>query len=183
MCSWGSHIRSMPPLSAARNFPRCARACPATCVASRPTAPSFVFSRLYSRGGVRRSISASNARIRVTRRSNSSVAALSRARRGSGKRACVCCMARASAIRRICFRLRGLSRSHSRRFALRFRPSHSSPVAAGRPASGSAIEAVLCGFVRIIGHHPWCKLLRCDSSTRYRSRVAVTSSTPPEPRN
>lgn len=36
------------------------------------------------------------------------------------------------------FLCRGFSRSQSRRFALRFRPSHSSPVPSGRPASGSA---------------------------------------------
>jgi hypothetical protein len=73
---------------------------------------------------------------------------LNRARSGSGKFACVCCIAKASAITRSSFRCRGFSRSQSRCFVLLFRPSHSSPVPAGRPASGSAeVVAVVFGFL------------------------------------
>lgn len=106
----------------------------------------------HARGGVRRVTSASSAPIRRASRSTSSMDWLSRARSGSGKFACVCCIASASAITRSSFRCRGFSRSQSRRFALRFRPSHSSPVPAGRPASGSAelpaavVPAVAFGF-------------------------------------
>jgi len=103
---------------------------------------------LHERGGVRRVTSASSAPIRRASRSTCSMDSLSRARSGSGKFACVCCIASASAIRRSSFRCRGFNRSQSRRFALRLRPSHSSPVPAGRPASGSAeVVAVVFGFL------------------------------------
>src|SRR5215471_21843930 len=51
---------------------------------------------------------------------------------------------------RICMRLSGLSRSQSRRLELRFRPSHSSPVPAGRPVSGSVAGGVVGFLVRIM---------------------------------
>ena len=108
---------------------------------------------LHERGGVRRVTSASSAPIRRARRSTCSMDSLNRARSGSGKFACVCCIAKASAITRSSFRCRGFNRSQSRRFALRFRPSHSSPVPAGRPASGSVelpaavVPAVAFGFL------------------------------------
>jgi len=103
---------------------------------------------LHERGGVRRVTSASSIPIRRARRSTCSMDSLNRARSGSGKFACVCCIAKASAIMRSSFRCRGFNRSQSRRFALRFRPSHSSPVPAGRPASGSAeVVAAVFGFL------------------------------------
>jgi len=102
----------------------------------------------YAPGGVRRVTSASSVPIRRARRSTCSMDSLNRARSGSGRFACVCCMASASAIMRSSFLCRGFSRSHSRRFALRFRPSHSSPVPAGLPVSGSAeVVAVVFGFL------------------------------------
>ena len=102
---------------------------------------------LHARGGVRRVTSASSAPIRRARRSTCSMDSLNRVRNGSGKFACVCCIAKASAIIRSSFRCRGFNRSQSRRLALRFRPSHSSPVPAGRPVSGSAeVVAVVFGF-------------------------------------
>jgi hypothetical protein len=100
---------------------------------------------LHERGGVRRVTSASSTPICRARRSTCSIDSLNRARSGSGKFACVCCIAKASAIIRSSFRCRGFNRSQSRRFALRFRPSHSSPVPAGRPVSGSA-EVVAAAF-------------------------------------
>src|SRR5216684_4941962 len=51
---------------------------------------------------------------------------------------------------RICLRLRGFNRSQSRRLLLRFRPSHSSPVPAGRPFSGSVAVSVFCFLAWII---------------------------------
>src|SRR6266851_4944597 len=119
-----SHKESIPPPRAGRN--------------------------LHTRGGVRRATSASSARVRAASRSISPMAALRRARSGSGSCACVCWSASASAIMRICPRLRGFKRSQSRRLLLRFCPSHSSPVPAGRPVSGSATGAGFCFFVRII---------------------------------
>ena len=113
-----SHIESIPPLSVTRN--------------------------LHTRGGVRRATSASSAVKRPASRSTSSIAALSRARTESGNCACVCCSASASAIMRICLLLRGFNRSQSWRLLLRFRPSHSSPVPAGRPVCGSATGAGVC---------------------------------------
>src|SRR5467141_2699370 len=113
-----SHRESIPPLSVPRN--------------------------LHTRGGVRRATSASSALKRLASRSTSSVAALSRPRTESGNCACVCCSASASAIKRICLLLRGFNCSQSRRLLLRFRPSHSSPVPAGRPVSGSATGVVFC---------------------------------------
>src|SRR6266404_5235059 len=110
-----SHMESIPPLCVARN--------------------------LHPRGGVRRATSASRALKRPASRSTSSTAALSRPRTESGNCACVCCSASASAIMRSCLLLRGFNRSQSRRSLLRFRPSHSSPVPAGLPASGSATSA------------------------------------------
>jgi len=107
----------------------------------------------HARGGVRRVTSASSTPIRRARRSTCSMDSLSRDRSGSGKFACVCCIAKASAITRSSFRCRGFNRSQSLRFALRFRPSHSSPVPAGRPASGSVelpaavVPAVIFGFL------------------------------------
>ena len=107
----------------------------------------------HERGGVRRVTSASSAPIRRAKLSTCSMDSLNRARSGSGRFACVCCIAKASAITRSSFRCRGFSRSQSRRFALRFRPSHSSPVPAGRPASGSVelpaavVPAVALGFL------------------------------------
>src|SRR6266550_5900959 len=121
-----SHIESIPPLGVARN--------------------------LHKRGGVRRATSASSALKRTASRSTSSIAALSRPRTESGNCACVCCSASASAIMRICLRLRGFNRSQSRRLLLRFRPSHSSPVPAGRPVSGSATGAGLCFLDCIMTH-------------------------------
>src|ERR1700682_598462 len=112
--------------------------------------PPSVGCNLHTRGGVRRATSASSARKRPPSRSTSSVAALSRPRTESGNCACVCCSASASAIKRICLRLRGFNRSQSRRLLLRFRPSHSSPVPAGRPRSGSATGAGFLGFVLIM---------------------------------
>src|SRR6266481_3902529 len=119
-----SHMEIIPPLSVARN--------------------------LHTRGGVRRATSASSALKRPASRSTSSTAALSRPRTESGNCACVCCSASASAIKRICLRLRGFNRSHSRRLLLRFRPSHSSPVPAGRPVSGSVTVSVFCFLAWII---------------------------------
>src|SRR6266478_5230478 len=118
-----SHIESIPPLSVAGN--------------------------LHTRGGVRRATSASSALKRPASRSTSSIAALSRARTESGNCTCVCCSASASEIKRICLLLRGFNRSQSRRLLLRFRPSHSSPVPAGRPVSGSATGAGFCFLGRI----------------------------------
>src|SRR5216684_1319385 len=112
--------------------------------------PPFAPCNPHARGGVRRATSASSALKRPARRSTSAIVALSRARSGSGSCAWVCCSASASAIMRICPRLRGFNRSQSRRLLLRFRPSHSSPVPAGRPVSGSATGAGFCFFVRII---------------------------------
>src|SRR6266851_8719126 len=120
----GSHKESIPPPNAACN--------------------------LHARGGVRRATSASSARVRATSRSSSSTAALSRARTESGSCACVWCSASASAMMRTCPRLRGFNRSQSRRLLLRFRPSHSSPVPAGRPVSGSATGPGFCFFGRIM---------------------------------
>src|ERR1700736_4701066 len=154
-----SHIESIPPLSVARN--------------------------LHTRGGVRRAASASSALKRPASRSTSSMAALSRPRTESGNCACVCCSASASAIKRICLRLRGFNRSHSRRLLLRFRPSHSSPVPAGRPVSGSAIcfSGPGCSFCRIISYPSQSQLL-LDwflhelPVTNHESRI-TNSSTPP----
>ena len=130
------------------NIPARVRVRPVT--SSRPArANSLRLPLFYSFGGLLRAISASSALIRPATRSNSSIAALSLARSGSGKRACTCCCASASAISRICLRLRGFNCSHSLRFALRLRPSHCSPVPAGRPASGSAMGISFCVFARI----------------------------------
>jgi hypothetical protein len=128
----------------------CARSCP-PCYLQPLRAGSICPGShcAYSFGGVLRAISASTAPIPLTTRSNSSIVALNLARIGSGNRACVCCSANASAMIRICLRLRGFSRSHSRRFALRLCPSHCSPVPAGRPVSGSATCVAFCVFVRI----------------------------------
>ena len=118
-------------------------------VCGRPPHPR----NLHERGGVRRVTSASSTPIRRARRSTCSMDSLSRARSGSGKFAWVCCIAKASAITRSSFLCRGFNRSQSRRFALRFRPSHSSPVPAGRPASGSielpaaVVPVVAFGFL------------------------------------
>src|SRR6266705_2276558 len=119
-----SHKESIPPPRAGRN--------------------------LHTRGGVRRATSASSALVRATSRSISLIVELRRARSGSGSCACVCCSASASAIMRICPRLRGFNRSQSRLLLLRFRPSHSSTVPAGRPVSGSATGAVFCFLGRIM---------------------------------
>src|SRR5260370_1481506 len=113
-----SHIESIPPLSVACN--------------------------LHTRGGVRRATSASSALKRPASRSTSSTAALSRPRTESGNCTYVCCSARSSAIKRICLRLRGFNRSHSRPLLLRFRPSHPSPLPPGPPASASPPAARLC---------------------------------------
>jgi len=101
----------------------------------------------HARGGVRRVTSASSTPIRFASRSTCSMDSLNRARSGSGRLACVCCIAKASAIIRNSLRCRGFNRSQSRRLALRLRPSHSSPVPAGLPVSGSAeVVAVVLGF-------------------------------------
>src|SRR6266403_1687178 len=160
-----SHIESIPPLSVAGN--------------------------LHTRGGVRRATSASSALKRPASRSTSSIAALSRARTESGNCTCVCCSASASAIKRICLLLRGFNRSQSRRLLLRFRPSHSSPVPAGRPFSGSVAVSVFCFLAWIIFNSSQRSPLLDCSYTNHQSRVTshespitsheppLTSSTPP----
>ena len=156
----GKHIKSMPVLAAPCN--------------------------LHVRGGVARVTSASSARMRVTSRSSSLRVALRRARSGSGNCAWVCWSANASAITRICLRLSGLSRSQSRRFVLRFCPSHSSPLPAGRPVSGSAAGVVCPILVRIIkftGYFPnassFSPLICPFCSTRPVTRMARVSKTSP----
>ena len=147
-------------------------------------APLTVPCNLHVRGGVRRVTSASSAWMRATSRSSSLRVALKRARRGSGNCAWVCWSARASAIIRICLRLSGLSRSHSRRLVLRFCPSHSSPLPAGCPVSGSATGAVFPILVRIIkftGYFPsassFSPLICPFGSTRPVTRMARVSKT------
>jgi len=132
---------------------------------------------LHERGGVRRVTSASSAPIRRASCSTSSIDWLSRARSGSGKFACVCCIAKASAIRRSSFRCRGFNRSQSRRFALRFRPSHSSPVPAGRPASGS-VEVVAVAFGFLIRNNTLCRSspLYLEFCQNHGSRSVLHSS-------
>ena len=132
---------------------------------------------LHERGGVRRVTSASSAPIRRASRSTCSMDSLSRARSGSGKFACVCCIASASAIRRSSFRCRGFSRSQSRRFALRFRPNHSSPVPAGRPASGS-VEVVAAAFGFLIRNNTLCRSspLYLEFCQNHGSRSVLHSS-------
>jgi hypothetical protein len=156
----GKHIKSMPPLTGPCN--------------------------LHVRGGVARVTSASSARMRVTRRSNSVRVALRRVRSGSGNCARVCWSASASAITRICLRLSGLSRSQSRRLELRFRPSHSSPLPAGRPVSGSATGVVFPVLVRIIKYtryfpnaSSFSPLICPFCSTRPVTRMARVSKTSP----
>ena len=125
---------------------------------------------LHEPGGVRRATSASSAAMRRASRSTCSMDSLNRARSGSGKFAGICPIAKASAIMRSSFRCRGFSRSQSRRFALRFRPSHSSPVLAGLAASGSAgllaaeVAAAACGF--FIRNN-----ISCSSRPSYSCRV------------
>jgi len=145
--------------------------------------PRHLLRKFHSRGGVRRATSARSAPIRPMTRLSSSIATLSLVRSGSGKWACVCCKESASAITRICLRLRGFSLSHSRRFPLRFLPSHSSPVPAGRPASGSAIGDVFGILARNMCHRwPFSAVsisqLICPSiSTRPVTRSVRDSNT------
>lgn len=129
---------------------------------------------LHVRGVVRRATSTKRARMRVARRSRSSIAELSRARSGSGKVACVCCMASASAIMRSSLRWRGFSRSQRRRFALRLCPSHSSAVPAGRPDCGSGVGKDR-GLKRIIFH----RMQSPNARTMWRHKLLSASSRSP----
>jgi len=161
------------------NNPARARVRPVT--SCRPArANSFRLPLLYSFGGFLRAISASSAPIRPATRSNSPIAALSLARNASGKRACACCCTSASAISRICLRLLGFNCSHSLRFALRLRPSHCSPVPAGRPASGSATGISFCVFARITPQPVSCAFLAlCVDSFYFLSAANPSQFTCP----
>jgi hypothetical protein len=158
-----------------------ARASVGPVTSSRPLrANSLRVPLFYSVGGLLRAISASRAPIRPAIRSSSSIAALNLARSASGKRACACCCASASAISRICLRLRGFNCSHSLRFALRLRPSHCSPVPAGRPASGSATGIASCVFARIILQPVFCAFrVLCFDSFYFFSAVNPSQFTCP----